>query len=194
MPLHIVSCGIFQEEFEKIIPEIKQELKAVDIQITYLPSALHNDNRKLGESIKNGLEALKGEKIMLLYGDRCHPDLSVITKDTCIYNQGTANCIELILGADRKKELDKTGNIFYMTSGWLKFWRDIFQRDSIYGMENPRIIMEGVDKIIVLDTGTHKISDEEILELYDCVQIPIEIETIGLDYFKKIIIATLKRL
>jgi hypothetical protein len=192
MSLHILSCGIFQDELEKIIPEIKREAD-IDIKIKYLPPALHNDNNKLGEGINNGLESLRGKKTILLYGDKCHPGLDAITKDLCIYNHGTANCIELILGPERKKELDKTGNIIYMTSGWLKYWRDIFQQDILPGTGNPRIIMEGIDKVIVLDTGARQLTDEKILEFYDCVQIPVEVETISLDYFKKTIIGTLTR-
>lgn len=192
MSLCILSCGIFQPELERILPEIKEAMHIDDIEINYLPTALHADNNKLEDGIKNGMEAFAGKKIMVLYGNICHPDLSQITGNRGVFNADTKNCVELILNPERKKELDKTGNIVYFTSGWLKWWREIFHRELEYNPENPHIIMEQCDKIIVLDTGIDAINEEELLKLYDCVQIPIEIEQINLDYFKNTIIKTLQ--
>jgi hypothetical protein len=52
--------------------------------------------------------------------------------------------------------------------------------------------MEQCDKIIVLDAGIDPINEEEVLALYDCVQLPVEIKQIDLEYFKNTIIKTLK--
>jgi hypothetical protein len=192
MSLCIVSCGIFQPELERILPEIKEEMRIDNIEINYLPAALHIDNNKLEYGIKNGMEAFAGKKVVVLYGNMCHPHLSKITGNRGVFNAGTKNCVELILNPERKKELDKTGNIVYFTSGWLKWWREIFHRELEYNPENQHIIMEQCDKIIVLDTGIDAINEEELLKFYDCVQIPIEIEQINLDYFKNTIIKTLQ--
>ena len=192
MSLCILSCGIFRYELERILPEIKEEMKIDDIEINYLPAALHMDNNKLEDGIKKGLETFDGKKIILLYGNMCHPDLTKITENRGVFNVGTKNCVELILSPERKKELDKTGNVVYFTSGWLKWWREIFHRELEYNPENPRIIMEQCDKIIVLDTGIDTVNEEELLIFYDCVQIPIEIEKTNLEYFKNTIIKTLR--
>lgn len=192
MSLCILSCAIFQHELEKILPEIKEEMRIDDIEINYLPAALHMDNNKLEDSIKNGMKAFAGKKIMVLYGNMCHPHLSKIIENRGVFNNGTKNCVELILNPERKKELDKTGNVVYLTSGWLKWWREIFHRELEYNPENPHIIMEQCDKIIVLDTGINAMDEEELLIFYDCVQIPIEIKQINLDYFKDTIIKTFR--
>lgn len=47
MIMHILSCGIFQPEIGKILPEIKQELLNHNIEIHFVPPALHVDNKKL---------------------------------------------------------------------------------------------------------------------------------------------------
>ena len=191
MSLCILSCGIFQQELEKVLPEIKKETGIDDIEINYLPAALHSDNNELEKGIKNGMETFGGRQFMMLYGNMCHPHLSEIIGTGGVFNADTKNCIELILNPERKRELDKTGNIVYFTSGWLKWWREIFHRELEYSPENPRIVIEQCDKIIVLDTGLGAIDEEELLMLYDCVQLPIEIEQINLDYFKNTIIKTL---
>jgi hypothetical protein len=192
MSLCILSCGIFQQELEKVLPEIKKKMRIDDIEINYLPAALHSDNNELEKGIKNGIKTFSSKKIMMLYGNICHPHLPEITENRGVFNADTKNCIELILNPERKKELDKTGNIVYFTSGWLKWWREIFHHELEYNSLNPHIIMEQCDKIIVLDTGIDDIDEEELLILYDCVQIPIEIEQINLDYFKNTIIKTLR--
>ena len=191
MSVCILSCGIFQQELEKIIPEIKKELRLDAIEINYLPAVLHSDNNELEKGIKAGMSAFDGKKFMLLYGNLCHPRLSEMTEKRGVFNADTKNCIELILSPERKKELDKTGNIIYFTSGWLTWWRAIFHRELEYNGENPHIILENCDKIIMLDTGVGGIDEEELLRFYDCVQIPIEVIPIDLDYFKNTIIKTI---
>ena len=194
MSLCILSCGIFQQELEQVLPEIKQEMGIDDIPVNYLPAALHSDNNELEKGIKTGMQALDSKKIMLLYGNICHPHLAEITGNRCVFNNDTKNCIELILNPERKKELDTTGNIVYFTSGWLTWWREIFHQELAYNPENPHIVIEQCDKIIVLDTGIGAIDEEELLMLYDCIQIPIEIIQIDLDYFKNTVIKTLRLL
>jgi hypothetical protein len=56
------------------------------------------------------MEAFGGKKIIVLYGNICHPNLSKITETRGVFNAGTKNCIELILNPEQKKEMDKTGN------------------------------------------------------------------------------------
>ena len=192
MALCILSCGIFKEELEKTLPEIKKEIKTGDIAIHYVPAALHSNTNELEKGIKSRVSALRHTNMMLLYGNGCHPRLSEITGNRGVVIPGLKNCVEIMLNPERKKELDATGNIIYFTSGWLTRWREIFHCELAYNLENPRIIMEGCDKIIVLDTGVGALNEEELLILYDCTRIPIEIEKIDFDYFKDTLIKTLK--
>jgi len=47
------------------------------------------------------------------------------------------------------------------------------------------------DRILVLDTGSNPLSDEEILEFYDLTQVPIEIQQIDLDHLRAKVIELL---
>ena len=188
MIVHILSCGIFQPEIEKILPEVKQELLNHNIEIHFVPPTLHVDNKKLKTGIVNGLEPLKNQKTVLLYGSMCHPELSQIAQDSGVTYPKAHNCIELMFDPERKKEIDSTYNVFYMTVGWLKYWREIFQQGQGWDPVDARMNFGSYDKVLVLDSGVSNISDEEILEFFDYTQVPIDIEPISLDYFKNVII------
>jgi hypothetical protein len=146
-----------------------------DIKVDFLSPGLHIDpNRMETEVIKN-LESKKGTKILLLYGSMCHTKLVSIAKD---YNAAVLtekNCVELLLGPEKKKAIDDSGNVFYLTAGWLQYWRDMFQ---------DRTAITPCDKMVMLDTGENLISDEEMLEFYDFMQVPVETIEISLDHFK----------
>jgi hypothetical protein len=180
MNINILSCGIFRPELDIIIPEIKQELKNCDIMITYLAPGLHNDCKKMEEELTKNLEKIKSTKILLLYGSMCHTELPAILKNYDTVFPKEKNCVEIILKPEIKMEMDNYGNIFYLTAGWLKNWKEIF----------PRSIGETIigDKVVYLDCGTNLVSDEEILDFFDFANLPIETEKITLDNFKEIII------
>jgi hypothetical protein len=187
MALNIVSCGIFQPELEKILPELLAELNQ-EIEIGFVPPALHVDYKKLADGISGGLAPLDGKNILLLYGSMCHPDLPNITHDSGAIYLGAGNCIEAMLSPDRKKELEKYGKVFYMTAGWLKYWRDIFQEGMGWDSIDARMNMGFYDQIIVLDSGIYEISDEELIEFFEYTQVPVDVEPITLDYFKNIVL------
>jgi hypothetical protein len=185
MLLNILSCGILQFELNKIIPKIKQELKKHDIEINFLSPGLHVDYNKMETEVITNLEAKKGEKILLLYGSMCHTKLVSIAKDYNAILPVEKNCIEMILSPDKKGEMDGYGNVFYITAGWLRHWREIFQ---------DRTAIAPCDKIVMLDYGGNLISDEELLEFFDYMQIPIETIEISLDYFTNKIINLCKNI
>jgi hypothetical protein len=184
MEINILACGIFKPELEKILPDIERELNK-NIKVTFLSPGLHIDYNKMECELKKELELTKKQKTLLLYGSMCHIKLPEIIKNYNIINPNEKNCIELILSAERKKEIDKSGNVFYLTCGWLRYWREIFQQ----GLE--AIIC---DKIVLLDTESDLISDEEMLEFFDYIHIPIEIEKITLEHFKKTLINICKNI
>jgi hypothetical protein len=97
------------------------------------------------------------------------------------------NCIEMVLNPEIKAEMDKTGNIIYLTAGWLKAYREVFWQNGYAGT------IAG-DKSVYLDCGENLISDEELLEFFDFSNLPMEIETVSLDNFKDMVITLLKKL
>jgi hypothetical protein len=86
----------------------------------------------------------------------------------------------MIVSPEKKKEWDESGNMFYVTSGWLRYWREMMQERSAAA---------SCDKIMVLDAGDGLIAEEELLEFFDFMQIPVETAAITLDYFRDTLLA-----
>jgi hypothetical protein len=168
-----------------VLPAIQRELenltRDLDIKVTFLSPGLHIECGKMEREILQNLDSIKrektkGEKILLLYGAMCHEKLMTIAEDNHAALPSVKNCIEMILSPEKKKALDESGNIFYLTSGWLRYWREIVQERSAAA---------SCDKIIVLDAGDGLISEEELLEFFDFMQIPVESVAVTLDYFRE---------
>jgi hypothetical protein len=170
--VHIVACGIFKAELDRILPAIRRELPNQDIRVTFLSPGLHVDCARMEKEIVETLKSLQGEKL-LLYGTMCHEKLASIAHDNHAALPSDRNCIEMIVSPEKKKALDESGNIFYVTAGWLQSWREILQERAA-----------SCDKIIVLDAGGSAISEEALLEFFDFMQIPVETVEVTLDYFK----------
>lgn len=181
----IICCGVLAEELELICQE--EEITA---EKYYIDPALHVDFDKLRARLIDVLAEVshKHEDLIIIFGD-CYPDIDqTITR----YNGNRINaqdCIWALLG-DKKEDLDSQGDIFYLTSGYLKHWRDIFASQNGLGWDpiDARQNFGFYDKIILLDTGVREIPEEEILEFFEYTRIPVEPIEIDLTYFKKLVL------
>jgi hypothetical protein len=168
-------------------------LHGYDIEISFVPPALHVDYKKLKEGILTGLASIAKptgqteQKILLFYGSMCHPDLAQMAGESGAIHPREGNCIDMFLSPGQKKEIEASENVFFMTGGWFKHWREIFQQGQGWDTIDARINFGRYDKILILDSGSHDISEEEIFEFYDYIQVPIDIEPITLDYFKSVV-------
>jgi hypothetical protein len=196
MEFSILSCGIFKLELEKILPDLKKEFAADNIDISsisYISPALHVDNDKLKTGLLNGLAPLDGKKIALLFGSMCHPDLAKLTEKMDINYFKVPNCIEVILSPERKREIENGANVFFMSAGWLQCWKDIFQNGQGWDATDARINLGIYDKIVVLDSGLVPIVEEDLFEFFDYTSVPVEVEPITMDHFKQLLIEVCKR-
>ncbi|MGI1660495.1 MAG: DUF1638 domain-containing protein [Desulfitobacterium sp.] len=193
MEVRLVACGIFQLELERVLEEIKAEWASADeFKVTYTAPALHVDYTKLKDGITEALDKVTEEKIVLFFGSMCHPELSEFTEKFHVIRQQPRNCIELVLGQERQKELEASARVFYLTSGWLRNWQNIFRLGQGWDEIDARQNFGFYDKILLLDTGVSEFNDEDILEFYEYTQVPIEIESVELVVFKKHVLETLK--
>jgi len=194
MEVRIVSCGIFQLELERVLEEIKAEwASADDFKVTYLTPALHVNLNKLKDGITESLNIVTEEKIVLFYGSMCHPEISEFTKKYHVIRLQPRNCIELVLGKERQKELEGSDRVFYLTPGWLQNWQNIFRQGLGWDEIDARQNFGFYDKILLLDTGVCEFKDEDILEFYEYTQVPIEIESVELVVFKGHVAEILKK-
>jgi hypothetical protein len=186
--LSIVSCGIFRYELEKILPEVEAEL-GTRIAVDFLAPALDVNAALLEKSVAEKLELYKDQKSILLYGGMCHTEWARITKNNdVVFPKKCANCIEILLGPDKKKELDAEGNIYFLSSGGLKQWKEIYLQGHGWDDADARVNFGYFEKIIVLDSGIFEIKDEDLFEFFEFTQVPVELMKISLDHFKSVII------
>jgi hypothetical protein len=183
MEINIVSCGIFRQELDMVISEIRGQFKDHEIKIAYLPPSLHVYPLKMEEELTEILDRMKNSKILVLYGSMCHMEMPRILQKHNALVPKEKNCIEIMLKPEIKNEIDKSGNVNYLTPGWLKTWKEIAATGAMIG-----------DKIIYLDCGKNLVSDEEILDFFDYANLPIETVAITLDNFKEVIIKLCKEI
>jgi hypothetical protein len=187
MDLPLISCGIFRYELEKALPEIEAEL-GCKIVPDFLAPALDVDAELLENSVTEKLATHQGEKNILLYGSMCHTEWPRICGKSGIVYPKAANCAEMLLSPEKKKEFDAEGNVYFLTMGGLKQWKEIYQQGHGWDSTDARVNFGYFEKIIVLDTGVFEIADEELFEFFDFTQIPVEIMRISLDYFKSVLL------
>lgn len=193
MKICFLACGIYQLELEQVLAQIKQEqIFDCEFYVMYLPANLHVDLKKLKEAVLRALDAVVADRIILLYGSKCHPEFDDFLKDYPLVRFEQSSCIELILG-DRMQENKRDAQTFYLTSGWLFKWREIF--DPGWGVDEVAMRQNFAcyDRILLTDTGVGDITDEQILEFFEYTQVPIEMEQGGLENFKNNIITAIQQ-
>jgi hypothetical protein len=194
MKVRIVSCGIFEPELEQVLKQIREEYPPdVEISVTYVPPALHVDYDRLKEGITSALSMVTEDKRVLLFGSMCHPEIGEFTENYHVVRLAPGNCVELILGKERQREIEKSARVFYLTPGWLHNWEQIFKQGQGWDEIDARINFGFYDKILLLDTGVSEFNDEGILEFFEYTQVPIEIESVDLAVFKENVSGALKK-
>jgi hypothetical protein len=187
MSLTIISCGVFRCELEKIRPEIESEL-GCGIELDFLPSALDVNADLLEKSVTEKFERYRNQKNVLLYGGMCHTEWPRIIGDRETVYPRASNCAEVLLGSEKKKEFDERENVYFLAMSGLKQWKEIYQQGHGWDAADARVNFGYFEKIIVLDTGVFEISDEDLFEFFDFVQIPVEVMKISLDHFKSLVL------
>lgn len=183
----IVACGIFKEELEAVCNQL-----GLTHHKFYLTPGLHVDLDKLKNKLTRKLKQIedKYQHKVIIYGE-CHPQIDELAKNHGAERIEVRNCIDALLG-DRKKELEKESNNFYISSGWLTNWQKIFVEGLGWDQTDARMRFGRYDKIILINTGVREISDEEILEFYDYTQTPVETVDVDLEHFKEVILDKLE--
>ena len=192
MNISILSCGVFEPELNKILDDIsKEKLFKEDINVKYLPFGLHTNLDKLKSVITNNLDNLKSDKIILLYGSKCHYMFHEFLKD---YNNlitfQDSNCIELIL-EDKIKE--NNDNNLYITPGWVLKFDELNKFINAVDVYDIRQHYGQYDNIIIGDTDVCEFTDDMIFDLFEKIQVPIDIQKVNINNFKSKILMSIEK-
>jgi hypothetical protein len=188
-----LACGVLRLELEQVLQQIRTEgLFDCEITAAYLQAGLHIDFDRLKEAILFALKSTAADRIILLYGSKCHPEFHEFLNERHPTTFPQSNCIELILG-ERMQEIDRLSKTFYLTPGWLLCWREFFEQGMQWDEVDMRQSFGYYDRILLADTGVCEIADEQILEFFERTRVPIEVEQVGLSVFKGNIVLAIER-
>jgi hypothetical protein len=180
-------------ELEKVIAEFEQEkLFDCEFSVVYLPLRVHVDLKKLQEKVIEALDTVQADKVIFMFGEKCHPLFYEFLRGYDLVRLPGASCWEIFLGALLPDGQPRDPKVFYMTPSWLKRWREFF--DPGWGVDDVamRQAFAFYENIVLVDTGICEFSDEEILEFFEHTQIPIEIEAGDLTHFKNTMLAAVE--
>ena len=187
----VICCGTLRPELDHLEGSGFLDAK----KILYTAPGLHEDYRKLKAQLSDKLEQAMeySENIIVVYGSNCYLDLTTAPPehiDDLLNRSGgsiarirATRCVDMLVDADGREDIAKEEKVYWITPGWLKYWRGIFASwDAAKANETfPRY-----DKAIILDAlGLYEKYSlerpEEILEFADWMGIPIEPYGIALD-------------
>ena len=195
MKVFILSCGVFEPELNKVLKEIREEkIFNDDINVKYLPFGLHANLDKLKSEIVSNLNEVKDNKVILLYGSKCHYNFHEFLKDyKNIITFDDANCMELIVKDDKNKKSIIDDKNLYITSRWVIKFDELNKFINAVDMYDVKQQYGQYENIIVGDTKVFDITDEMIFDLFEKIQVPIEVENIDINNFKNKIINAINK-
>lgn len=176
----IIACKIFYDELQSVLPA------NADVEVVWVEAALHVNFDRLENELKSALAGTNTNdaRVYLLIGSGCHPDLVKLAEEYRAHVSPVSDCLEAFLGT-KKRELESDGTMI-MTPGWIRAWPSMMAAMG-WNEVDVRINYGRYNRILVLDPGINPLSDEEILEFFDLIQVPVEIEPLELDHFQRLL-------
>ena len=195
----IVACGTLNLELNYL----QQSGFLNARKILYTKPGRHEIPRELEEQLirQIGNARKYSQKIIVVYGGKfCYinADDPYRTIDRIIEEQGSgisrvkaSHCVDMLASAEERERLSEGKDVYWLTPGWLKYRRYVFQ-DWDKGLANENfpkhtggaIMLDGIG---FWDEYEQKYP-EEILDFSDWMGIPIEPCRISLDRLKRLLL------
>jgi hypothetical protein len=173
----IIACKVFADELQHVLKNEE------GVEIIWIDAALHADLPRLAQELTRALAAIgeNQENVRVFLGVGCNRDLVELAGKFGVSCSTVKNCLEAFVGNKvRELEQDRT---MLMTPGWIRAWPGIM--DSLGWDEvDVRINLGRYNRILLLEPGINPLNDEEILDFFDLVQVPIEVEPLDLQHFR----------
>ncbi|MDR2613519.1 MAG: DUF1638 domain-containing protein [Deltaproteobacteria bacterium] len=187
----LIACDIFADEMKWVLDRHPE----IEVETIWIGAGLHNDldilKRRLDECLAEAGDGVGTAR--LLIGSGCHPDMRELVAARGLSVLPTKNCLGALVGEARLTELERDRTMV-VTPAWIrKVW---FAEDGIrklLGWDNTdfRINFGIYDRILVMDFGLAPLSDEEILDAFSVVEVPIECESFDLGHFERVFLELL---
>lgn len=185
----LIACGIFQDEIEFCLKKAIIE----PLEIHWLEAGLHCDLAALENELQATVDHLRENqkpRLKLLFGYGCLPDMRALAEKWRVSLLPAKNCLAALAGEKKILELER-GRTLVITPAWIRrlWFADPKNKPwASWGPTDLRLNLGRYDRILVLDAGIASLTDEEILEAFDIVQVPLEIKRCALDNFQKLLV------
>jgi len=174
---HVICCGMLRREIETL-------LRDRHVEIQFIPPALHVKYPRLAAELDAAKKISAGHDMAFVIGRECHPEMDRLVGDGRIIQ--ARNCLAMLLG-DQMAEFDRQARTFYLTSGWLDNWRQMYVEGMGWDTVEARIKFGYYQRALYLDTGLVPIDEEKILDFFEFTQVPVEIAAISLDHLRRLL-------
>lgn len=187
----VIACNVFQDEMEYVLSRSRD----YHVEIIYIRAGLHSDLELLEKSLQEAFRRIRdGSELRLMIGRGCLPHMPELAAEHHIPLLSTKNCVGALVGEERLVELERDKTMV-ITPAWIrKTWFAEDGMRALLGWDDTdfRINFGRYDRILVLDAGLCPLSDEETLEAFEVIQVPIESEPFSLDHFERVFLEFLK--
>ena len=183
----VIACDILRSEMEHVL----RDNHNYQVEYIWLGAGLHNDLEVLENRLEAAWEKIPAElrgapEIRLMIGEGCLPHMKEWAAKKRARLLPTKNCLTALLGDDELKELEQSQTMV-ITPSWIR--RNWFAEEgirSLLGWDDTdfRLNFGRYDRILVLDSGLESLTDEEILEAFSVIEVPLETAPLSLDRFK----------
>ncbi|MGD9505848.1 MAG: DUF1638 domain-containing protein [Syntrophobacteraceae bacterium] len=187
----LIGCEILREEFEFLL---REKGAASEVEVVWLDAGLHSDPLRLERELTSAIGKVKSrgeDAVRLLFGAGCLPEMDFSMDGERIPMAAAKNCLSILVGNDKAKELER-GGAMLMTPSWVRTWPENTKRMCGWSEVDFRMNLGRYEKILVLDPGINPLTEEETLEFFDLVQVPVEFEPISMDCFRGVLGGLLK--
>jgi len=153
-----IACGIFKDEIKSLL-----DLGRLNIPFFFIDSMLHMHPDILETEMEKLIEDKLGKfkRIVIVFGD-CHSKTVELTKNPRVTWVKAANCIEIMLGRDKFRELRKTKTFFLMPE-WTERWEKIMHGELGLNTGNAKMIMQDLHaSLTFLDTEIKPVPLDEL--------------------------------
>ncbi len=174
--LGIVACGSLKRELETVLAQEGETVKLYSIAPA--PCVDYTSmKRQMSYALK---QAQKECQQVLVVMGRCHPDIDHILAPFGARRVEMDNCFDALLGGQSRR-IASQANTFFTTPAWLKQWRRFRQKSVAWDDVDLRQNFGLYQRILLLDSGTTPVDDEDVLRLFDDTGVEVEVMPLDLD-------------
>ncbi len=184
--VQLLACSVLAEEIRWL-----QQNHQLPYTVEFIDSMYHMRPAQLEEELNKKLvQNATQEKLVLVFGD-CHAHIDQ-QESTTVRRTRVMNCIELILGKERYRQLQREG-AFFLLPEWTGRWRQIFSEELGLSSKNAQGLMQEThQKLMYLDTGLRPVPYQTLEDIGAFTGLPVETEAVSLYHLQRAVLEAVK--